>query len=172
MNILAGVEVAMDLFLRWGWIGNVLEHKTSGEWTLGVRRVQDPLHSFPSPLDSCALMTFKIDRTKLNPKFDGYKLASLDEANTVRRIPLPANGISQATVSASSYLFFQEVQARIKFNHLAVGSDSDTYATLGYIDKDGTFTVVRLDKVDIVLSLRSYSNSSPDLTSSRLPPVI
>jgi hypothetical protein len=112
-------------------------------------------------------MSFVLNRSLLNPKFDGYKLSTLDHARSVTPITLPARGISQSTVPASGRMSFHEVQSRVRWNHLALGCDSapsNGYATLGYIDKEGVFTAILINKVRLILSshsicLNSLSNS-------------
>ncbi|KAG8817459.1 hypothetical protein FRC19_011324 [Serendipita sp. 401] len=94
-------------------------------------------------------MSLTVRRELLNSKFDGYKLAPIPENNAVKMTPLPRSGLSQATVSASSHLYFQEVQSRVRHNHLAVGlisSPQSPSATLGYVDKEGAFTLVLIDR--------------------------
>ena len=91
------------------------------------------------------MTTFATDRSLLNPKFDGYKLSPLDESEHVRRFSL-TNQPTQANVSGRSKtpLSFEEVQARIKHNHIAVAFDGRTAA---YVDKDMNFCVVSVDEV-------------------------
>jgi hypothetical protein len=104
-------------------------------------------------------MAFTIKRALLNPKFDGYKLSPIPEADSVATTPLPGSGLSQSTVSANSHLFFQEVQDRIKHNHLAFSTDSTSspsQATLAYIDKDGVFRSILVNKV----RMNPYPSSS------------
>lgn len=99
-------------------------------------------------------MTFNVKRSLLNPKFDGYKLSPISEKDCVYTAPLPAQGLSQSTVSAKSHLYFQEVQSRVRHNHLAaaVSPDvSDPIATFAYIDKERGFTSVLIDKVRLIL---------------------
>lgn len=112
-------------------------------------------------------MSFVVNRSLLNPKFDGYKLSSLDHARSITPITLPAPGISQSTVPVGGRMSFQEVQSRVRWNHLAAGCDgapSNGYATLGYIDKEGVFTAILINKVRVILScysicLKSLSDS-------------
>ena len=90
---------------------------------------------------------FVPSKTLINAKFEGYKLHALSQADCVTSFPLPKGGASQVTTSNSIHrglqpqLSFKEVRDRITFNHLAVGLDG---ATLGYVDKDGMVTLVRL----------------------------
>ena len=89
-------------------------------------------------------MSFQPIRQLLNPKFDGYKLSPVSEADAVASFQLPGLGISQSTVSPQSHLLFPEVQSRIRHNHLAVAQNEKSVC---YIDKDGQVIVVTLDEV-------------------------
>ncbi|KAF8327023.1 uncharacterized protein EI90DRAFT_3156380 [Cantharellus anzutake] len=90
---------------------------------------------------------FTPDKALINPKFEGYRLGSLDQDDCVSSFLLPRGGASQVTGSNSTHaglhpqLSFKEVQDRIAFNHLSAGLDG---VTLGYIDKDGMAILVRL----------------------------
>lgn len=89
-------------------------------------------------------MSFQPKRQLLNPKFDGYKLSPVSEADAVASFQLPGSGISQSTVSPQSHLLFPEVQSRIRHNHLAIAQDEKSVC---YIDKDGQVILVTLDEV-------------------------
>jgi len=89
-------------------------------------------------------MSFQPKRQLLNPKFDGYKLYPVSEADAVASFQLPGSGISQSTVSPQSHLFFPEVQSRIRHNHLAIAQDNKSIC---YIDKDGQVILITLDEV-------------------------
>jgi hypothetical protein len=89
-------------------------------------------------------MSFQPNRQLLNPKFDGYKLSPVSEADAVASFQLPGSGISQSTVSSQSHLFFPEVQSRIRHNHLAIAQDDKSVC---YIDKDGQVILITLDEV-------------------------
>jgi len=89
-------------------------------------------------------MSFQPNRQLLNPKFDGYKLSPVSEADAVASFQLPGSGISQSTVSSQSHLFFPEVQSRIRHNHLAIAQDNKSFC---YIDKDGQVILITLDEV-------------------------
>ena len=124
-------------------------------------------------------MTFNVKRSLLNPKFDGYKLSSISDRDCVSTISLPAQGLSQSTVSAKSHLYFQEVQSRVRHNHLAVAIDSaasDPIATFAYIDKERVFTSVLIDQVRKMVSLYlitlsdTYYGVCIGITSSSISP--
>jgi hypothetical protein len=130
-----------------------------GEQDLNLNRAHEP-PSFVRA-NSCK-MTFMVKRDLMNPKFDGYKLSPLSESDSVSTISLPSDGISQATVSTNSHLYFQEVQSRVRHNHLAIASassDSSVPATFAYIDKNRVFTTVVIDQVSPMLSCY-YANYS------------
>lgn len=63
---------------------------------------------------------FEVNRALLNPKFEGYKFKPLDQDKVISRYTLPYTP-TQTTVSGRSPLAFQEVQSRIRHNHLAIG---------------------------------------------------
>jgi hypothetical protein len=89
-------------------------------------------------------MSFQPNRELLNPKFDGYKLFPVSEADAVAGFQLPGSGISQSTVSSQSHLLFPEVQSRIRHNHLAIAQGDRSFC---YIDKDGKVILITLDEV-------------------------
>ncbi|KAL1741419.1 hypothetical protein HDZ31DRAFT_45492 [Schizophyllum fasciatum] len=79
---------------------------------------------------------FKVERSLLNPMFEGYKLDAIPQEEVVSRFPLPA-AISQA-IASTSPLSFPEVQSRIYHNHLSVGHGRAAYV-------DGDLQVVLID---------------------------
>ena len=89
-------------------------------------------------------MSFQPNRQLLNPKFDGYKLSPVSEADVVASFQLPGSGISQSKVSSRSHLFFPEIQNRIRHNHLAIAQDDKAFC---YIDEDGQVVLITLDEV-------------------------
>jgi hypothetical protein len=109
-------------------------------------------------------MSFDVKRSLLNPKFDGYKLSSMSVRDCVLAASLPARGLSQSTVSAKSHLYFQEVQSRVRHNHLAVAIDSvvsNPIATFAYIDRERVFTSVLIDRVRMMSSPHSVTVFNP-----------
>ncbi|KIM29996.1 hypothetical protein M408DRAFT_15659 [Serendipita vermifera MAFF 305830] len=116
-------------------------------------------------------MAFNVKRSLLNSKFDGYKLSPLTDADCVNTTPLPAQGLSQSTVSAKSHLYFQEVQSRVRHNHLAVAGDSEAIATFAYIGKEREFTSILIDKVSLqvqihpLFELPATVQTAPDTSS-------
>ncbi len=85
-----------------------------------------------------------VNRDLLNPKFESYKLSNLNESQ-IFRCPLPAPGVIQHTVADGSKLMsFEEMQYRIKYNHISCISNTDE---IFYVSKDGNIVVVDLDEV-------------------------
>lgn len=84
------------------------------------------------------------NRSLLNPKFEGYRLDPVAQADVVTRYELPYK-LTQATVSASrSPISMQEVQSRITHNHLAI---SRHHRRALYIDSELRVVVVDVDQV-------------------------
>ncbi|KAG8994059.1 hypothetical protein FRB93_001730 [Tulasnella sp. JGI-2019a] len=90
------------------------------------------------------MSTFPVNNALLNPKFDGYKLHALDVESSLTCHDLPPPGATQSTVSAgaSAPLTFEEVQSRIRHNHLSSGTSNGTFA---YVDSAGSLVVARID---------------------------
>ena len=89
---------------------------------------------------------FKLNRSLLNPKFEGYKFDPLPQDNLTRRYGLQYKP-SQTNTSASNStqpMSFQEVQSRITHNHLAVRQNSG----LGvYVDAEHRVIGINIDPV-------------------------
>ncbi|KAG8968767.1 hypothetical protein FRC03_006224 [Tulasnella sp. 419] len=86
---------------------------------------------------------FSSQRALLNPKFDGYKFHVLDAENSLSSISLPPPGITQSTVPNRNVTpSFEEVQSRIKHNHLSISRSRTNIAA--YIDQGGTLVIVEL----------------------------
>ena len=83
-------------------------------------------------------MDFKLNRTLLNPKFEGYKLDPIPQENAVKRYKLSRRP-TQATASTRSPLAFEEMRSRITHNHLAVESVS---ALAAYVDDQYTVCLI------------------------------
>ncbi|KAK7690085.1 hypothetical protein QCA50_006731 [Cerrena zonata] len=81
---------------------------------------------------------FDPDRSLLNPKFEGYKLDALDQDKAVSRFPVDYHA-SQTNASGRSPLSFQEVQSRIRHNHLTISPNGKAV----YIDAE--FRVISVD---------------------------
>lgn len=85
---------------------------------------------------------FEPNRSLLNPKFEGYKLDALDQDKVVARYPIDHHP-SQTNVSGRSPLSFQEVQSRIRHNHLTIGPNN----TAVYVDSEFRLIGVDIEKV-------------------------
>lgn len=85
---------------------------------------------------------FTPNRALLNPKFDGYKLDAADHDDVISSYPL-VHKLSQIAPSAKSPLTFQEVQSRIRHNHLCIGPNGRAV----YVDEELNVTSVVLDNV-------------------------
>ena len=81
---------------------------------------------------------FKLNRTLLNPKFEGYKLDPILQENAVKRYKLSRRP-TQATASTRSPLAFEEMRSRITHNHLAVESVSGLAV---YVDDQYTVCLI------------------------------
>jgi hypothetical protein len=92
------------------------------------------------------MFTLHPNRSLLNPKFDGYKLDPVSEADTVARHALKHTA-TQASVSGRHHLSFQETESRIRHNHLTVSPDGEQAV---YIDKDLSVISIRLDHVRVL----------------------
>lgn len=89
---------------------------------------------------------FKLNRSLLNPKFEGYKFNPLPQDNLARRYELQYKP-SQTNASASRStqpMSFQEVQSRITYNHLIVRPGS---AFGVYVDAEHRLIGVTIDPV-------------------------
>ncbi|KAI0072867.1 hypothetical protein K474DRAFT_1650338 [Panus rudis PR-1116 ss-1] len=83
---------------------------------------------------------FEPERSLLNPKFEGYKLDALDQDKAVSRYAL-THKPSQTALSGRVPPSFQEVQSRIRHNHLAVGPNGRA----AYVDSDMKVIAVEID---------------------------
>lgn len=96
----------------------------------------------PNVLEPHEMLSLRPDRHLLNPKFEGYKLHSLPE-DVVSHHVLSYKP-TQSSVSGRAPLSFQEVQSRIRHNHLTVSPDSREAV---YIDSDFKVVSVSLQEV-------------------------
>ncbi|KXN88253.1 hypothetical protein AN958_07712 [Leucoagaricus sp. SymC.cos] len=92
---------------------------------------------------------FYLDKSLLNPKFEGYKLHIVPQENAVLQFSL-TNRPTQATASGKVPLVFQEVQSRITHNHLATHSESGRAV---YVDADYNVILIELDQNSLVPSI-------------------
>ncbi|KAA1469981.1 CS-domain-containing protein [Dentipellis sp. KUC8613] len=85
------------------------------------------------------MLGYSPNRSLLNPKFDGYKLHAISQEDVVAAFPLEYKP-TQSTVSTRAPLSFQEVQSRIRHNHLSISPEGRRAV---YVDSD--FRVVLID---------------------------
>ncbi|KAH9922775.1 uncharacterized protein BXZ73DRAFT_51304 [Epithele typhae] len=82
------------------------------------------------------------NRALLNPRFEGYKFQPLEYDEVTSHYPLQHRP-SQANVSGRAPLSFQEVQSRVRHNHIAVCSNGTRAA---YFDADLRVIGIELDE--------------------------
>ena len=87
---------------------------------------------------------FEPTRSLLNPKFEGYKLDALDQDKLVSRFPLQYR-LSQTSLSGRVPLSFQEVQSRIRHNHLTISPSQKAY----YVDAEYRVVEIAFDEVSV-----------------------
>lgn len=97
-----------------------------------------------------AMTTFDRNRDLLNPKFESYKLLPLTQEEHVYRHLLTYRP-TQANVSGRSRtpLSFEEVQSRIRHNHLSVAQDGQSAL---YVDEN--FNIVRVSVTQVRIANR------------------
>jgi hypothetical protein len=88
--------------------------------------------------------TFVVNRSLLNPKFEGYKLDLIAQEKAVQCYDLQYKP-TQATTSSRALLSFQDVQSRITHNHLCISPEEGAGAI--YVDADYNVVVIELDHV-------------------------
>ena len=103
---------------------------------------------------------FEPDRALLNPKFEGYKLDAFDQDKVVTRFPVNYHP-SQTNVSGRSPLSFQEVQSRIRHNHLTIGPHDKAI----YVDSESR--VISVDTDEVCVSLYVIHELVFNTTSSK-----
>jgi hypothetical protein len=102
---------------------------------------------------SYIMQPFSINRSLLNPKFEGYKLDPIKPADDVACYELEYKPSQVAISARSPYpLSFHEVQSRITHNHLAVVADA---ARALYVDSEYKVIVIDVDKASAVRHLFS-----------------
>lgn len=89
---------------------------------------------------------FPVNKSLLNPKFDGYKLELIPQDQAVLRYKLSRKP-TQATASGKAPLSFQEMRSRISHNHLTV--DSNT-ANAIYVDEELNVCLIGVQPVSEV----------------------
>lgn len=138
---------------------DILFPRTSTVCGVGIRKRMNSVCPRPPAVSALKMaQMFPVDRSLLNAKFDGYKLKNLDEDYPIQVHALPAPGATQSTVSskAAAPLSFEEVQSRIKHNHL---SPSVTPGESGYVDAGRNLVIVRVDPVSRFLGTQGSRSS-------------
>ncbi len=107
------------------------------------------------------------DRSRLNPKFDGYKLDPISSEDAVSRYALQHKA-TQASVSGRHHFSFQEAQSRIRHNHLSVSPDAEHAV---YIDENLRAILIRLDHVRVYRYPCDYTDSIHSLEPGHSPAV-
>lgn len=93
-----------------------------------------------------------VNSTHINAKFEGYKLHPFPEAESLIRTKLPFGelDVKREGQRHNTRLGFRELQARVRFNHLAYGPSLNDHTGVSYfIDADYCLTAVIFDKVSI-----------------------
>lgn len=119
-------------------------------------RVTQRKHGFPS---LSLLFPEKMSQTKLtkrleskrellNPKFEGYKLTPFPEKECLTRAKVPGGKLQINKIGHSNRLGFRDLQARVRFSHLAAGfPKSRTVGTAYYVDHGYNVIQVSFDEV-------------------------
>ncbi|ORZ20761.1 hypothetical protein BCR42DRAFT_213007 [Absidia repens] len=90
-----------------------------------------------------------VNSAHINNKFEGYKLHPFPESTSLTRTPLPSGNlkVTRQGQQHSTRLGFRELQARVRFNHLAFGCPlNDDIGVSYYVDEDYTVNAVTFDK--------------------------
>ncbi|KAI7866126.1 hypothetical protein BDF14DRAFT_1882830 [Spinellus fusiger] len=83
------------------------------------------------------------DQSLINVHFEGYKLKTLDENTQLSRTPLPQG---QLQVSLHHSIGFRELQARVRFSHLAYGYPLLDTGYAFYVDNEYNVIMVAHQK--------------------------
>ncbi|KAI9307928.1 hypothetical protein BJ944DRAFT_157149 [Cunninghamella echinulata] len=90
-----------------------------------------------------------VNSKHINAKFEGYKLQPFSEAGSLIRTKLPFGelDVKREGQRHNTRLGFRELQARVRFNHLAYGPSLNDHTGVSYfIDADYCLTAVIFDK--------------------------
>lgn len=118
---------------------------------------------------------FSTDRSLLYPQFETYRLRSLDPDSDLSSYHLPGAGATQSRVGFHQHhLSFNEVRARIAWDHLAVGDGGRGV----YIDAEWNVVGFQLDvrlvcrasPIRLVTRNRKISSRASPLSSPSLCP--
>lgn len=87
----------------------------------------------------------------INAKFEGYKLVPFSEEQCLRRTRLPDEGLTIGKIGENHRMGFRELQARIRFSHLAAGYPLNaTVGTAFYVDNEYNVMRVLYDSVSMM----------------------
>ncbi|KAI8340233.1 hypothetical protein BC941DRAFT_460276 [Chlamydoabsidia padenii] len=93
----------------------------------------------------------KVNSTHINANFEGYKLQPFPEITSLIRQPLPTGHLDVVRKGQqhNNRLGFRELQARVRFNHLAFGCPLNKDTGLSYfVDEEYTVNAVTFNKVE------------------------
>ncbi|KAF8908862.1 hypothetical protein CPB84DRAFT_1766172 [Gymnopilus junonius] len=115
--------------------------------------------------------SFKVERSILNPKFDGYRLDPIPQERAVSRYKLSKKP-TQSTASGRLPLSFQEMRSRITHNHLAIDSESGRAV---YVDEDFNVCLIGIPMAGdvpepsfrVVYTMATPMDTSSDFTVQR-----
>lgn len=91
-----------------------------------------------------------VNSTHINANFEGYKLQPFPDSESVIRQALSSGHLDVAREGQqhNNRLGFRELQARVRFNHLAFGCPLNNDVGLAYfVEKDYSVHAVTFDKV-------------------------
>jgi hypothetical protein len=93
-------------------------------------------------------MSFDVNRSLLNSKFEGYKFNPLSQEDSVRNYDLPYRPTQTNPSSTLSMhpMSFQEVQSRIKHNHISTVVETGLSV---YVDAEYRIIAVTLDPASL-----------------------
>lgn len=94
----------------------------------------------------------KLDLSKLNAKFEGYKLTPFSETSNLFRSSLSEQGnflIHNDKNDQQHRMGFRDLQARIRHSHLSYGFPLDQHRGSAFcIDQDFNLQMIVFDKVE------------------------
>ncbi|KAL0073950.1 hypothetical protein J3Q64DRAFT_1686455 [Phycomyces blakesleeanus] len=91
--------------------------------------------------------TLTHDQDLINVAFEGYKLKTFPEETRLSRTPIPGDPLQVTQHSSQTRIGFRELQARVRFSHLADGYPiNDQTGTAFYVDTEYNVVMVVYDK--------------------------
>lgn len=107
--------------------------------------LQSPFDEIQSISLQFNMEIFPVNKSLLNPKFDGYKLELIPQDQAVSRYKLSRKP-TQATASGKAPLSFQEMRSRISHNHLTVDGDTGNAV---YVDESFNVCLVGIPTSEV-----------------------